>query len=64
MKSTNNRNLLVFIENFMEIKKISDKYTYKELEDIIEEIDKTRRRINANVNAELSLELLLMQMQK
>lgn len=64
MKSTKAKNLLVFTENSLEIQKISKKYSYEAIENIIKMIDHTRNRIKSNVNVELSLEMMFLEMQK
>ncbi|MBQ5849624.1 MAG: DNA polymerase III subunit delta' [Lachnospiraceae bacterium] len=60
-KSSKNKDLLIFKEDFMDISRMSKHYSYEKLESLINSIDKTRSRIKANVNFELTMELLFME---
>lgn len=57
-KATSDPNLLIFGDEFSSIRKFSQKYSYNGIEHILKEIDVTERRLDANVNYSLSLELL------
>ena len=57
-KATNDPNLLIFGDELSVIRKASQKYSYNAIESILKEIDVTERRLDANVNYTLSLELL------
>ena len=60
MKATNDVNGLIFKEEVYDIKKQASKHSYHGIETIIEALDKAKLRINANVNFDLVIELLLM----
>ena len=60
MKATNDVNGLIFKDEVYDIKKQASKHSYHGIETIIEALDKAKLRINANVNFELVIELLLM----
>lgn len=60
MKATNDVNGLIFKDEVYDIKKQASKHSYHGIEAIIEALDKAKLRINANVNFELVIELLLM----
>ncbi len=59
-KATNDVNHLIFKEEIQYIKKVADKSAYEGIETIIEALDKAKNRLNANVNFDLTMELLLM----
>ena len=60
MKATNDVNGLIFKDEVCDIKKQASKHSYHGIETIIEALDKAKLRINANVNFDLVIELLLM----
>ena len=60
MKATNDVNGLIFKDEVYDIKKKASKHSYHGIETIIEALDKAKLRINANVNFDLVIELLLM----
>lgn len=60
MKATNDVNGLIFKDEVYDIKKQASKHSYHGIETIIEALDKANLRINANVNFDLVIELLLM----
>lgn len=60
MKATNDVNGLIFKDEVYDIKKQAAKHSYHGIEAIIEALDKAKLRINANVNFDLVIELLLM----
>lgn len=60
MKATNDVNGLIFKDEVYDIKKRASKHSYHGIETIIEALDKAKLRINANVNFDLVIELLLM----
>lgn len=60
MKATNDVNGLIFKDEVYDIKKQASKHSYHGIETIIEVLDKAKLRINANVNFDLVIELLLM----
>ncbi len=63
-KATNDVNGLVFKENISGIRKQADKSSYNGIETIIDALEKARLRLKANVNFELTMELLLLTMKE
>lgn len=63
-KVTKDVNLLLFREEYTTINEISKNSGYEGLEDILSAIDKARVRLDANVNMELALELMLLVMKE
>ena len=59
-KATNDANHLIFKDEIRDIKKRADKSTYEGIENIIKALDTAKNRLNANVNFELAMELLLL----
>lgn len=59
-KATNDANYLVFKEEIHAIKKVANKSGYEGIEIIIEAIDKAKARLRANVNFDLTMELLIL----
>ncbi|MGN0351491.1 MAG: ATP-binding protein [Roseburia sp.] len=59
-KATSDVNKLVFKDEVYDIKKQAAKSSYQGIENIIEALDKAKLRLNANVNFELVIELLLL----
>ena len=57
-KATSDPNLLIFTDEFSTIRRFSQKYSYNGIESILQEISVTERRLDANVNFSLSMELL------
>lgn len=60
MKATNDVNGLIFQDEAYEIKKQAGKRSYRGLEMILNALEKAKVRLNANVNFELVMELLLL----
>ncbi len=60
MKATNDVNGLIFKDEVYDIKKQAAKHSYQGIEVIIESLEKAKVRLNANVNFDLVIELLLM----
>ena len=60
MKATNNVNNLIFKDEVYDIKKQAAKKSYAGIEEILNTLEKTRLRLNANVNFDLVIELLLL----
>lgn len=58
-KATSDMNLLIFKNNYKSIYDIASKCSYEKLENILKAIDVAERRLNANVNFEQTLELML-----
>lgn len=63
-KVTKDINLLIFKDEYRTINEISKNSGYDGMERILESIDKTRVRLDANVNMELALELMLLVMKE
>ncbi len=61
-KTTKDINLLIFKDEFPAIKEMSAVSGYDGLERILTAIDKARIRLDANVNTELVMELMLLTM--
>ncbi|MCR5753262.1 MAG: DNA polymerase III subunit delta [Acetatifactor sp.] len=59
-KATNDVNHLVFREEIQTIRKITGHCSYEGIERIIEALDKAKKRLDANVNFELTMELLML----
>ncbi len=59
-KATNDINHLIFKDNISDIKKQANERSYNGIENIINAIEKAKVRLNANVNFELVMELLLL----
>lgn len=59
-KATKDVNHLIFKEEIQYIKKIAGKSDYEGIERILEALEKAKSRLNANVNFDLTMELLLM----
>ena len=59
-KSTENVNNLIFKDEIYDIKKQAAKKSYAGIENILKALEKAKARLNANVNFDLSIELLLL----
>ncbi len=59
-KATHDANHLIFREEIQYIRKVADKSTYEGIEIIIEALEKSKQRLKANVNFDLTMELLLL----
>ena len=59
-KATHDANLLIFKEEIQHIRKVADKSAYEGIEKIIDALEKSKQRLNANVNFDLTMELLLL----
>lgn len=63
-KVTKDINLLVFKDEYRTINEISKTSGYDGMEKVLEAIDKARTRLDANVNMELAMELMLLVMKE
>ena len=63
-KTTKDINLLIFKDEFSTVNAMSTVSGYEGLERILEAIDKARIRLDANVNTELVMELMLLTMKE
>ena len=59
-KATNDVNMLIFKDEVGEIKRRAARSSYGGLEEIVNSIEKAKVRLNANVNFDLTIELLLL----
>lgn len=59
-KSTNDANLLIFKDELKTIRRQASLSSYEGIQDIITALDKAKKRLRANVNFELVMELLFM----
>jgi len=60
MKATNDVNNLIFKDEVYDIKKQAAKRSYSGIETILQTLEQSRVRLNANVNFDLVIELLLL----
>lgn len=63
-KATMDINGLIFKEQVYDIKKQASKSSYHGIQEILEALDKAKIRINANVNFDIVIELLLLKMKE
>lgn len=63
-KATNDANHLVFKEEIQTIKRVASRTSYEGMELVINSLQKAKRRIDANVNFDLTMELLLLDMKE
>lgn len=63
-KATMDINSLIFKEQVYEIKKQASKTSYRGIEKVLEALEKAKIRLNANVNFDLVIELLLLTMKE
>ncbi len=59
-KATKDVNSLIFKEEIQQIMKMSDRSTYEGIETIVNALQQAKRRLDANVNFDLTMELLLL----
>lgn len=59
-KATNDVNHLVFREEIGTLRKIAGRSSYEGIEEITRALEKAKNRLNANVNFDLTMELLMM----
>lgn len=59
-KATNDVNHLIFKDEIQYIKKVSNQSAYEGIEIILDALEKAKARLRANVNFELTMELLLL----
>lgn len=60
MKATNDTNKLIFKDEVYDIKKQAAKRSYSGIQSILQTLEKSKVRLNANVNFDLVIELLLL----
>lgn len=59
-KATNDANNLIFREEIKYIRKVADTSTYEAIQEVIDALDTAKRRLSANVNFDLTMELLFL----
>lgn len=63
-KATNDANHLIFSEELSTIRGVAQRSSYEGIENVIEALEKAKSRLNANVNFDLTMELLLMEIKE
>lgn len=63
-KATNDVNHLVFREEIQSLRKTAQHSSYEGIENIIDALEKAKRRLDANVNFELTMEMLMLTIQE
>ena len=63
-KATNDVNGLIFKNEIQYIKRVAKKYSYEGIENIVEALEKAKARLKANVNYDMTMELLLLTIQE
>lgn len=63
-KATSDANHLVFKEEIQSIRRVAGRTSYEGIETVIQALAKARNRLDANVNFELTMELLLLEMKE
>jgi len=63
-KATNDVNHLVFKEEIQTIRKVAARSSYEGIERVIKALDTAKKRLDANVNFDLVMELLLLEVQE
>lgn len=59
-KATKDMNSLIFKDEIKQIRRVADRSTYEGIETIVSALEKAKRRLEANVNFDLTMELLLL----
>lgn len=63
-KATRDANHLVFREEITTIRKVAARSSYEGIEKVIKALDKAKNRLNANVNFDLTMELLMLEIKE
>lgn len=63
-KATNDSNHLIFREEIQTLRKVAQRSSYEGIELVIQALDKAKNRLNANVNFELTMELLFLEIKE
>ena len=63
-KATNDVNHMVFKEEVQTIRKVAARSSYEGIERVIKALDTAKKRLDANVNFDLVMELLLLEVQE
>lgn len=64
MKAGNDTKHIIFTEEAFDLRRQAQKFTYEGIEHVIHEIEHARSRYKSNVNFQLTMEMLLLEMQK
>ena len=59
-KATKDINSLIFKDELQQIRRVADRSTYEGIETIVNALQQAKRRLEANVNFDLTMELLLL----
>ena len=59
-KSTGNEDHLIFSDKISYIRSVTEKCSYVQIDQMIQDLNKAKNRINSNVNIDLALELMLL----
>ena len=59
-KATKDMNSLIFRNEIQQIRKVADRSTYEGIEIIVNALQQAKQRLEANVNFDLTMELLLL----
>ena len=63
-KATKDANSLIFKNEIQYIRKVADRSTYEGIETIVKALQQAKRRLEANVNFDLTMELMLLTIQE
>lgn len=63
-KATNDMNHLVFREEMQALRKVATRSSYEGIEKVIQALEKAKNRLNANVNFDLTMELLFLEIKE
>lgn len=63
-KATKDANHLIFREEFQNIKRVAARTSYEGIESVIKALGRAKKRLEANVNFELTMELLFLEIQE
>lgn len=63
-KATNDANCLIFRDEVQAIKRVADRSSYEGIEKVITALDRAKTRLTANVNLDLTMELLLLEIKE
>ncbi len=63
-KATNDMNHLVFREEIQALRKVATRSSYEGIENVIKALEKAKNRLNANVNFDLTMELLFLEIKE
>ena len=63
-KATNDVNHLVFREEIQVLRRVAQRSSYEGIECVIEALEKAKARLNANVNFDLTMELLMLEIKE